>query len=101
MLKSKLIEKIENGKQVGIDKIIKCDNTEIFYTYAVQKVSDKYITYESIYDSSTVWEDEVENVTYYDSFSEFEENFNAQYGIVLEDLDVSKGQKFFNVNLYI
>ena len=97
----KVIEKIESGKQVGVEKIIKCGNAEIFYTYAVQKVSDKYIVYESIYDSKSVWEDTEENIFYYNSLFEFENNINAKYDIKLEDLDVSKGQKFFNVNLYI
>lgn len=101
MTRKKVIEKIKNGKQVGISKIIECDNTEIFYTYAVQKVSDKYIVYESIYNSNYVWENTEENVFYYDSFSMLENNFNAKYDIELEDLDVSKGQKFFNENLYI
>lgn len=53
-----------------------------------------------MYDSDNTWEDTEEKVFCYDSLLQIKENFNARYGIVFEELDVSKGLKFFNINLY-
>ena len=99
-MRSKIIEKLENGKQLGVSKIIECDNYDIYYTYAIQKVSDTYIVYESFYNTNTVWEDEKEFVSYYDSVSQVVRNFNAKYGVRFEDLDVCKGQRFFNAKFH-
>ena len=100
MTRSKIIEKLENGKQLGVSKIIECDNYDIYYTYAIQKISDTYIVYESFYNTNTVWEDEKEFVSYYDSVSQVVSNFNAKYDVRFEDLNVCKGQKFFNEKFF-
>ena len=47
MNKIELINKIENGKQVGIRKFIKHNNRDFFCEYAVQKINGKYISYTS------------------------------------------------------
>lgn len=37
MENNNLIQLIENGRQVGVSRIIECENTNIAYTYAIQK----------------------------------------------------------------
>lgn len=102
MEKTKLIDLIEKGKQVGISRIIKCDNANIAYTYAIQKKQGKYIIYVNEYDLDFCYEEENTEKTFiYYTLAEFMENFDHKYDVTFEDFNVSKGQKFFNVEWYI
>lgn len=102
MTTQKLISIIENGKQVGISKIINCNGTDIAYTYAVQKKKGKYIVYMDEVDLGKIYEnefDDTEKVTIYDSLEEFINHFEHKYGVTFEDFHISKGQKFFNEDI--
>lgn len=104
MEKNKLIQLIENGRQVGVSKILECENANIAYTYAIQKKQEKYIVYIDEYDLDNcyVYEDNpTEKIFIYDSFDDFMQAFDSRYDVAFEDLNISKGQKFFNVDLYI
>lgn len=103
MEKEKLIAIIENEKQVGISKIINCDGITIAYTYAIQKKQGKYIVYIDEYDLDNCYAnefDDTEKVIIYDSVEEFINNFNHKYDVTFGDFHVSKGQKFFDAELY-
>ena len=104
MEKNKLIQLIENGKQVGVSKIIECENTNIAYTYAIQKKQEKYIVYIDEYDLDNCYtyeDNPSEKIFTYDNFEDFMQAFDSKYGVTFEDFSISKGQKFFNVDLYI
>lgn len=102
MEKVKLISIIESGKQVGCNKIIKFNNKNMLYTYAVQKVKDKYIVYTDEVCLDTMYEDEdkiTEKVFIYDNISEvINNNIPDKYNIQFKDLTLSKGSKFFYYN---
>lgn len=104
MEKSKLITMIENGKQIGVRKLIDCEDGAHCYVYAVQKVNGKYIVYSDDVNLDTYYasefEDDTEIISIYNCIEDFILNFNTKYGVVFEDFNVSKGRKFFNANLY-
>ena len=101
MEKEKLLGILENGKQIGISKIIKNDTSTIAYTYAIQKQKENYIVYIDEYNLDTAYEDEMERSTEqiftYDNLSDCMSHFAPKYNIQFEDLHISKGQKFFNI----
>ena len=99
-----MIQMIENGKQVGVSKVIECENSNIAYTYAIQKKQEKYIVYIDEYDldNSYAYEDDpTEKIFIYDSFEDFIKTFDSKHDVTLDDFNISKGQKFFNVDFYI
>lgn len=101
---NKIISLIEKGNQLGISRIIKIDNSQYVYTYAVQKINGKYIVYTDEYDLDEYYAKELEItevIRKYDTLSDVISDFHNEYGIYFEDISVSKGQKFFNANLYI
>ena len=80
MEKNRLIQLIENGRQVGVNRIIECENTNIAYTYAIQKRHGKYIVYIDEYDLDNcyVYEDNpTEKIFIYDSFEDFLKDGNS------------------------
>lgn len=96
-----MISLIENGRQVGISRIF---DSNITYTYAVQKVSGKYIVYIDKYNLDEIYTDELsdtETVHIYETLTDMLENFRPEYNISFEGMSVSKGHKFFNEKLYI
>ncbi|MDE6779921.1 MAG: hypothetical protein K2J40_00470 [Ruminococcus sp.] len=107
MEKSRLIEKIENGKQMGVRGIIERDGREFAYTYAVQKICDNYVAYtEELYlDEMYYYEmqyDKRSRFVVYDTLSEVFEIFRQKYNVLPEDMTTPKGNKFFwdkNINL--
>lgn len=102
MERNKLIAFIENGKQVGISKVIKYNDTNIVYTYAIQKKQGKYIVCIDEYDLDNCYENENTEKTFiYYSLDQFIESFEHKYDVTFEDFNVSKGQKFFNAELYV
>lgn len=105
---SKLIQKIENGKQVGITKIIKRDERDFLCEYAIQKIRDNYVAYSQEYylDEMYAHEGEFnelnEHFEIYETLSEVFEIFRNKYNIRPEDMNTPKGNKFFwdkNINL--
>ena len=66
----KVLKLIERGKQVGVNVIISLNEKNIVYTYAVQKIGEKYISYTNEYNLdevySTDWDIEKnENIVVY------------------------------------
>lgn len=103
MGKEKLIAAIENGKQRGVRMIINCGGVNTAYTYAVQKINGKYIAFINEYDLDNYYEHELEHtekIFVYGSLEELISNFDHKYGVNFEDFRRSKGQKFFNPDLY-
>ena len=101
---NKIISLIEKGMQLGISRIIEIDNSQYAYTYAIQKLNGKYIVYTDKYNLDEYYSNELETtevVRLYDTISEVISDFHNQYGITFEDISVSKGQKFFNADLFI
>lgn len=102
MDKEKLLQILENGKQIGISRIIKENAQQIVYTYAIQKKQNRYVVYIDEYPLDTYYADEMEESTekvfIYDDQAECLEHFQPKYGIRFEDLGVSKGQKFFDID---
>ena len=104
MEKNNLIRLIENERQVGVSRIIECENINIAYTYAIQKKHGKYIVYINEYDLDncfTYEDNPSEKIYVYDNFEDFMQAFDSKYGVTFEDFSISKGQKYFNVDLYI
>lgn len=107
MEKSGLIEKIENGKQVGVSGIIERDGREFSYTYAVQKIKNNYVAYtaELYLDEMYYYEMEHDgrfHFEVYETLTEVFEKFRQKYNVLPEDMKTSRGNKFFwdeNINL--
>lgn len=105
MEKSGLIEKIENGKQVGVSRIIERDGREFSYKYAVQKIHDNYIVYIEEYFMDEMdydYPERYERFEVYSSLTEVFEIFRQKYNVLPEDMNTSRGNKFFwdeNINL--
>ena len=105
MKKEKLIRIVENGKQIGVSKMIENNGYTIVYTYAIQKKQDKYVVYIDEYNLDTAYADEMDEptevVVVYENIFDCIHNFDTKYNIQFEDLGVSKGQKYFNIDFYI
>lgn len=96
---SKIISKIENGKQVGVTGITERDSRDFAYTYAVQKIKDKYVAYIDGYYLDEIYYNEMEDterIEVYESLPEVFEKFELKYNVRPEDMNTSRGQKFFN-----
>ena len=95
-------KKIEQGKQLGIEKRIQRQQKHFWYSYAVQKKGDIYYAYEYEIAEDNMAKEvcEYENIYKYLSFEDVKNSFPAKYGISFEDIHVLKGQKIFNVNFY-
>lgn len=101
MDKERLIKIIENGWQIGINKFV---DENFVYTYAIQKFKEKYIVYIDECNLDEMYfneDDDIETVNIYDNISDVLDNFNARYDISFENLNVSKGHKFFNPQFYL
>jgi len=74
------------------------DGKNMVYTYAIQKVREKYISYTNEYDLDEVysndWDtDKTEKVVVYENINDFLDNFTVKYDIIFNKFNVSKGQK--------
>lgn len=96
-------EKLERGKQLGISKRIQKEEKFFWYSYAIQKMDNIYYVYEyEIAEENMAMEEyEYESINKYQSFEEVLQNFSNKYGISIEDIAPLKGQRIFNVKLYI
>lgn len=97
-----IYQKLQSGKQVGIDKRIDKSGVFYWYSYAVQKVDDYYVVYECeiAEDNMAMEEYEYENVNKYLSVEEVEKSFPSRYGIKFSDIGSLKGQYIFNPYFY-
>lgn len=97
-----MIDKIEQGKQLGIDKRICRENKYYWYSYAIQKKDDIYFVYEcEIAEEKMAMEEyEYENINKYHFWDDVVKNFPGNYGIGFEDISALRGQRIFNVELY-
>lgn len=100
MEKEKLLRILENGKQIGISKIIEVNAEQIVYTCAMQKKQGRYAVYTDEYNLNTFYADEMdentETISWYDNQVDCISHFQPKYGIQFEELGISKGQKFFH-----
>ncbi|MEZ3444455.1 MAG: hypothetical protein K1W30_04825 [Lachnospiraceae bacterium] len=55
MEKEKLLRILENGKQIGISRIIEVDGEQIVYTCAMQKKQGRYVMYTDEYNLNTFY----------------------------------------------
>ena len=94
---------IERGIQMGVNKKVKKGQKYFWYEYAVQKKENIYYVYE--YEISEENMDmevcEYENVYKYLSLDDVINNFPNKYGISFKEIHPLKGQRIFNVDLYI
>ncbi|MCM1222934.1 MAG: hypothetical protein NC548_51630 [Lachnospiraceae bacterium] len=67
-----IFQKLELGKQLGIDRRIEKEDGFYWYSYAVQKIEDTYIVYECeiAEDNMAMEEYEYENINRYLSIAE-------------------------------
>ena len=97
-----IYEKLESGKQLGINKMVKRNSIIYWYSYAIQKVNNLYFVYESEIeeDKMAMEEYEYETVDKYQSFDEVKNNYEEKYGIKFTDIKPLKGQYIFNTRFY-
>ena len=102
MEKEKLLRILENGKQIGISRIIEVDGEQIVYTCAMQKKQGRYVMYTDEYNLNTFYADQMdentETISWYDNQDDCLSHFQPKYGIQFEELGISKGQKFFHID---
>ncbi len=100
---SKLIQKIENGKQVGIEEFKKRGGRIFVHKHVIKKVNNNYAIciQEMFLDNEDYDNPEInEYFEVYETLSEVLEIFRQKYNILPENLNTSRGQKFFNeINL--
>ena len=94
--------KIEKGKQIGIRKKILKENKYYWYSFAIQKVNNKYLVCEhEIAEENIFMEiDEFENIYLFLKFEDLKK-LKIKYDIDFNDLSTLKGSKIFNPNLYV
>lgn len=97
-----IYQKLQSGKQLGIDKRIDRNGVFYWYCYAVQKADEYYVVYECeiAEDMMAVEEYEYENVAKYLTVEDVEKNFPERYEIKFSDIGPLKGQHIFNPYLY-
>lgn len=96
---SKLIQKIENGKQVGVEEFKKRDERTFVHKHVIKKVNNNYAIciQEMFLDNEDYDNPEInEHFEVYETLSEVLEIFKSKYNINPEDLNTSRGNKFFN-----
>ena len=95
--------KIELGKQLGINQMVQKGHRDYWYSYAVQKKGNTYYVYEFeiAVENMAAEESEYETVSKYSSLEDVKNYFPCKYGICFEDIHTLKGQRIFNVDLYI
>lgn len=98
-----MLNKLECGKQLGIEKRIKKDLKYYWYSYAIQKKEHIYYVYECEIAEDNMASEiyEYENVYKYTSLEDVIKNFPHKYEICFEDIHTLKGQKIFNVDFYV
>lgn len=100
---SKLIQKIENGKQVGIEEFKERDGRTFVHKHVIKKVNNSYAIciQEMFLDNEDYDNPEInEHFEVYETLPEVLEIFRQKYNIFPENLNTSRGNKFFNeINL--
>ena len=97
-----MIDKIENGVQLGVEKRIQKGLKFFWYSYALQKRDNIYYVYECEIEEDNMAQElyEFENVYKYLSLEEVQTKFPNRYEISFNDIHVLKGNKIFNVDFY-
>ena len=98
-----MINKIEKGIQLGVEKRIQKGQKFFWYSYALQKKGNIYYVYECEIEEDNMAQElyEFENVYKYLSLEEVQTRFSDKYGISFNDIHVLKGNKIFNVDFYV
>ena len=98
-----MINKIENGVQLGIEKRIQKGQKFFWYSCALQKRENIYYVYECEVAEDNMAQElyEFENVYKYLSLGEVQKNFPNKYECSFHDIYVLKGNKIFNVDFYV
>lgn len=97
-----MLNKIEKGQQLGLEKRIFKDGGYVWYSYAVQKKNDVYYTYECEIKEENMAAEiyEFENIFKYSSLDEVKENFPHRYETLFSDIQPLKGSRIFNAEFY-
>lgn len=97
-----MINKIELGKQLGIELRIQKGQKWYWYSYAIQKKENIYYVYEAEIAEENmareVWD--YENVYRYLFLEDVKKRFPHKYGICFEDIHTLKGITIFNVDFF-
>lgn len=98
-----LSDKIEDGKQLGVEIHIKKNNIFFWYSYAIQKYKNTYYVYECEISENNIANEtyEYETIKRYYSLVDVQNDFPEKYGLKFTDIHTLKGQHIFNVNFYI
>lgn len=98
-----MIDKIEKGIQLGVEKRIQKGQKFFWYSYALQKKDNIYYVYECEIEEDNMAQElyEFENVYKYLSLEEVQTRFPDKYEISFNDIHVLKGNKIFNVDFYV
>lgn len=98
-----MINKIEKGIQLGVEKRIQKGQKFFWYSYALQKKDNIYYVYECEIEEDNMAQElyEFENVYKYVSLEEVQTRFPDKYEISFNDIHVLKGNKIFNVDFYV
>ncbi|MBR4085804.1 MAG: hypothetical protein IKK33_16125 [Lachnospiraceae bacterium] len=98
-----MIDKIEKGVQLGVEKRIEKGQKVYWYSYAIQKKENVYYVYECEIAEDNMAQElyEFENVYRYLSLEEVQNKFPNKYEISFKDIHALKGNKIFNVDFYV
>ncbi len=98
-----MINKIEKGVQLGVEKRIQKGQKYFWYSYALQKKDNIYYVYECEIAEDKMAQElyEFENVYKYFSLEEVYNQFPNRYEISINDIHVLKGNKIFNIDFYL
>ena len=96
-----ITNKIESGKQLGVDLRINKEQKYYWYSYAVQKKDNIYYVYESEIEEENMAGEayDYEHVYKYSSLEDVKEHFPHKYGIGFDDIHPLKGTRIFDVDI--
>lgn len=96
-----ITNKIESGKQLGVDLRINKEQKYYWYSYAVQKKDNIYYVYESEIEEENMAGEayDYEHVYKYSSLEDVKEHFPHKYGICFDDIHPLKGTRIFDVDI--
>ena len=97
------INKLENGRQLGITKEIFAENEKIIYSYAIQKYNGIYYVFECEFSAAekNFFDNCKEEIHRTDSFETVISDFLPKYDISIDEIGLLKGNNIFNVRFYV
>jgi len=100
-----ILEKIENGTQVGVNTITIIDNERIHYALAVQKWDGVYKIFTRKIEESKMaayedYEEEAEKIVVVDTIGDVVDYLENVLEVDINDLHPLRGQRIFNPGFY-